>query len=42
MFGKNVITCGVDNGSVHADNEKKDILILVKNPTNYTLTALTL
>ena len=42
MFAKNVITCGVDNSSVHADNKKKDILILVKNPTNYTFTALTL
>ena len=33
-FGKNVITFGVDNSSsLHADNRKKDILILSKGPT---------
>ena len=33
-FGKNVILYGVDNNpSLHADNRKKDILILCKGPT---------
>ena len=32
-FGKNVIIFGVDmSSSVHADNRKKDILILGKSP----------
>ena len=43
-FGKNVITLWVDNkSSVHANNRKKDVLILGKGPTqrsnDATLTA---
>ena len=33
-FGQNVIIFGVDvSSSVHVDNKKRDILILVKGPT---------
>ena len=33
-FGENVIIFGVDmSSSVHVDNKKKDILILVEGPT---------
>ena len=33
-FGRNIITFGVDtSSSVHVDNNKKDILILGKGPT---------
>ena len=43
MFGKNEVIFGVDNSFVHTDNKKKDILILIKSPTNgsnyATLTA---
>ena len=42
-FGQNIIIFGVDMSfSVHVDNKKKDILILVKGPTQgleHTLTA---
>ena len=33
-FGNNLIIFGVDISSVHADNRKKNILILDKGPTD--------
>ena len=42
-FGQNVLTFGADmNSSAHIDNKKKDILVLLKRPTQgleHTLTA---
>ena len=35
MFGKSIIVFGVDSSSsIHVNNQKKDILILGKGPTD--------